>query len=337
MLAYIGRRLLYMLIVLLIVSLITFILIQLPPGDFVTSFVSQLIASGRGPSDRQAYEATLRRQYGLDDPIYVQYGKWIGRMLQGDLGQSLAWRRPVTDLISERLFVTIILALATLVFIYAVAIPIGIYSATHQYSPLDYTFTVVGFAGMAIPEFLFALILMAGAYKFFGLSIGRLFSSDFESAAWSLRKLVDMLVHLPIPIVVVGLAGSAGIIRIMRGCLLDELRKQYVVTARAKGVKERRLLFRYPVRIALNPIVSTVGWDLPWVISGQTIASIVLNLPTLGPLLFQALMTQDMYLAGGIVLILSAMTVVGTFLSDLLLAWLDPRIRLEKGRKESAQ
>ena len=336
MLAYIGRRVVYMIVVLFVISLITFVLIQLPPGDFVTSYVSRLIASGRGPSDREAYEATLRKQYGLDDPIYVRYAKWVGKMVQGDLGQSLAWRRPVSELIRERLFVTIVLALSTLIFIYGVAIPIGIYSATHQYSPLDYSFTVIGFAGMAIPEFLFALILMAGAYKFFGLSIGRLFSSDLESAAWSLRKVLDMLTHLPIPILVVGLAGSAGIIRIMRGCLLDELRKQYVITARAKGVTERRLLFRYPVRIALNPIVSTVGWDLPWVISGQTIASIVLNLPTLGPLLFQALMTQDMYLAGGIILILSAMTVVGTFLSDLLLAWLDPRIRLEKARGESA-
>ncbi len=336
MLAYIGRRVVYMIVVLFVISLITFVLIQLPPGDFVTSYVSQLIASGRGPSDREAYEATLRKQYGLDDLIYVRYAKWVGKMVQGDLGQSLAWRRPVSELIRERLFVTIVLALSTLIFIYGVAIPIGIYSATHQYSPLDYSFTVIGFAGMAIPEFLFALILMAGAYKFFGLSIGRLFSSDLESAAWSLRKVLDMLTHLPIPILVVGLAGSAGIIRIMRGCLLDELRKQYVITARAKGVTERRLLFRYPVRIALNPIVSTVGWDLPWVISGQTIASIVLNLPTLGPLLFQALMTQDMYLAGGIILILSAMTVVGTFLSDLLLAWLDPRIRLEKARGESA-
>jgi peptide/nickel transport system permease protein len=335
MISYIGRRIAYMLVVLFVISIITFILIQLPPGDFVTSYVAQMIASGRGPSDRQAYEITLRKQFGLDDPIYVQYGKWLGRMIQGDLGQSLAWHRPVSDLILERLFVTVTLALATLVFIYAVAIPIGIYSATHQYSVLDYSFTVVGFTGMAIPEFLFALILMAGAYKVFGLSIGRLFSSGYESAPWSLGKLLDMVTHLPIPILVVGLAGSAGIIRIMRGCLLDELRKQYVVTARAKGVRERTLLFRYPVRIALNPIVSTVGWDLPWVISGQTIASIVLNLPTLGPLLFQALMTQDMYLAGGIVLILSTMTVIGTFLSDMLLAWLDPRIRLEKARGEA--
>jgi peptide/nickel transport system permease protein len=327
MIAYIARRVFYMLIVLFVISLIAFILIWLPPGDFVSSYVAKLIASGRGPSDREAYELQLRHQYGLDQPIYAQYARWITGMFRGNFGQSLAWNRPVADLIGERFPATVAIALLTLAFIYAVAIPIGIYSATHQYSPLDYSFTVVGFAGMAIPEFLLALILMTGAYKFFGVSIGRLFSSQYENAPWSIGKFLDMLTHLPIPIIVVGLAGSASIIRIMRGCLLDELRKQYVVTARAKGLTERRILFRYPVRIALNPIVSTIGWDLPWVISGQTIASIVLNLPTLGPLLFQALLSQDMYLAGGIVMILSAMTVVGTFLSDLLLAWLDPRIR----------
>ena len=335
MLFYFIRRLMYMLIVLFIMSLISFVIIQLPPGDFVTSYVAQQIASGRGPSDRQAYEAQLRRQYGLNQPIYVQYTKWIGKMLHGDLGQSLAWRKPVLELISERFLTTISLTLFTLVFIYVVAVPIGIYSATHQYSLGDYTFTLIGFSGMSIPQFLFALVLMALFYKYFGLGIGKLFSPQYETAAWSVGKFMDMLKYLPVPIIVVGLAGTAGIIRVMRGCLLDELRKQYVVTARAKGVKERSLLFKYPVRVALNPIVSTIGWDIPWIISGQAIAAIVLNLPTLGPLLFQALLTQDMYLAGSIILFLCSLTVIGTFVSDLILAWIDPRIRYERKQRES--
>jgi len=330
MLFYVMRRVIYMFIVLFIMSVISFVIIQLPPGDFVTSYVAQLVTSGRGPSDRQAYEAQLRKQYGLDQPIYVQYIKWMWRMFHGDLGRSLAWRKPVIDLISERFLTTISTALFTLVFMYAVSIPIGIYSATHQYSLGDYIFTIIGFSGMSIPQFLFALILMSLSYKYFGLSIGKLFSPQYETAAWSVAKFMDMLKHLPIPIIVVGLAGTAGTIRLMRGCLLDELRKQYVITARAKGVAERTLLFKYPVRIALNPLVSTIAWDIPWVISSQTIAAIVLNLPTLGPLLFQALLTQDMYLAGSIVLFLCSLTVIGTFISDLMLAWLDPRIRYER-------
>ncbi len=335
MVSYIVRRFFYMFVILVILSGISFVLIQLPPGDFVTTYVAQLIASGRGPSDRAAYERQLRMIYALDQPIYIQYVKWIARMFQGDLGQSLAWRKPVTLLISERLFVTISLAMFTLFFIYAVGVPIGIYSATHQYSIGDYAFTVIGFGGMAIPQFLFALILLALFYKWFGLSVGRLFSSEYETAAWSIAKFFDLLRHLPIPILVVGLAGTAGIVRTMRGCLLDELRKQYVITARAKGLKEGEILFKYPVRVAMNPIVSTLGWDIPWVIGSQTIAAIVLNLPTLGPLMFQALLTQDMYLAGSIVLFLCTLTVVGTFVSDVLLALIDPRIRFEKAQGEA--
>jgi len=330
MLFYFIRRLIYMFIVLFIMSVISFIIIQLPPGDFVTSYIAQLVASGRGPSDRQAYEAQLRRRYGLDQPIYVQYAKWIRRMFHGDLGQSLVWKRPVRELISERFLPTISISLFTLVFIYVVAVPIGIYSATHQYSLGDYILTLIGFSGVSIPQFLLALVLMALFYKYFGLSIGELFSPQYETAAWSIAKFMDMLKHLPIPIIVIGLAATTGIIRVMRGCLLDELRKQYVITARAKGLAERALLFKYPVRVALNPVVSTIGWDIPWIISSQTIAAIVLNLPTLGPLLFQALLTQDMYLAGSIVLFLCSLTVIGTFISDLMLAWLDPRIRYEK-------
>jgi len=330
MLFYFIRRCIYMVVAMFIMSVVAFIIIEIPPGDFVTSYVSQLLASGRGPSDRQAFEAKLRKQYGLDQPVYVRYFKWIGKIFHGDLGYSLAWMTPVKELISERFPVTIAIAIATLIFVYAVAVPIGIYSATHQYSLGDYFFTVIGFGGLAIPNFLFALVLMFVCYNFFDLSIGGFFSSQYETAAWSIGKFIDMLKHLPIPVIVVGTASTAGIIRIMRGCLLDELGKQYVITARAKGVAERALLFKYPVKVALNPIVSTMGWDIPWIISSQTITAVVLNLPTLGPLLLNALLTQDMYLAASIILLLSSLTLIGTFISDIMLAWLDPRIRYEK-------
>lgn len=330
MLSYVIRRFIYMVVVWLILSAIAFVIIQLPPGDFVTSYIAQQITIGRGPADREAYEAQLRKQYGLDRPIYIQYLGWMRKMLQGDLGQSLAWKKRVVDLIAERLPATVGLVLLSLMFIYVVGISIGIYSAIHQYSVGDYTWTVIGFTGMAIPQFLFALILMFVFYKYFGVAIGGLFSPTYETTAWSIGKFVDMLKHLPIPVVVVGAAGSAGIVRVMRGCLLDELKKQYVITARAKGLAEKTLLFKYPVRMAINPIVSTIGWDIPWVISSQTITAIVLSLPTLGPLLFKALLTQDMYLAGSIILFLCSLILIGTFVSDIILAWMDPRIRYER-------
>lgn len=330
MLFYFIRRCIYMVIALFIMSVVAFVIIELPPGDFVTSYVSELMASGRGPADRQAFEAQLRKQYGLDQPVYVRYFKWLRGVLYGDLGFSLAWRASVKELISERLPITLGVAIATLVFVYIVAVPIGIYSATHQYSPGDYFFTVIGFGGLAIPNFLFALVLMFFFYHFFGLSVGGFFSPQYETAAWSVGKFLDMLKHLPIPVIVVGTASTAGIIRIMRGCLLDELGKQYVITVRAKGVGERTLLFKYPVRVALNPIVSTMGWDIPWIISSQTITAVVLNLPTLGPLLLNALLSQDMFLAAAIILFLCSLTIIGTFISDVILAWLDPRIRYEE-------
>jgi len=320
-----------MLVILVVVSVAAFIIIQLPPGDYLTSYILQLQASGTQVSESEV--ASLRKQYGLDLPMYLQYFKWVWNMLHGDFGRSFDWNRPVSDLIAERLPLTMIISLFTLIFTYVVAIPIGIYSATHQYSIGDYIFTVVGFAGLATPNFLFALILMFLFYKYFGLSVGGLFSPQYMRAAWSLAKFTDMLKHLPIPIIVIGTAGTAGLIRVMRGCLLDELRKQYVITARAKGVSERTLLFKYPVRIAINPIISTIGWTLPGIVSGETITAIVLNLPTTGPLLFQALLTQDMYLAGSTVMFLAFLTVIGTFISDLLLAWIDPRIRYEKQEK----
>jgi len=326
--SYITRRFIYMIIILLVVSITAFIIIQLPPGDYLTSYIIRLRQSGQTVDESQI--ASLRKQYDLDLPIYLQYFKWMWRMFHGDFGRSFQWNKPVSDLIAERLPLTVAVSLFTLIFTYIVAIPIGIYSATHQYSLGDYTFTVIGFAGLATPNFLLALILMFFFFKYFGLSIGGLFSPQYAEAAWSVGKIIDMLKHLPIPIIVIGTAGTAGLIRVMRGCLLDELRKQYVITARAKGVAERTLLFKYPVRVAINPIISTIGWTLPGIVSGETITSIVLSLPTTGPLLFRALMSQDMYLAGSTVMFLTFLTVIGTFISDLLLVWVDPRIRYER-------
>ena len=329
MLSYVLRRLIYMFIVLAVTSVVAFIIIQLPPGDYLTSYITQLAQSGAYVDEAQI--AVLRKQYGLDLPLYAQYFKWMWKMLHGDMGQSFQYNyKPVSELLAERLPLTVVISLFTLVFTYVVAIPIGIYSATHQYSVGDYTFTVVGFAGLATPNFLLALILMFMFYKYFGLSVGGLFSPQYLTAPWSVNKFIDMLAHLPIPIIVIGTAGTAGLIRVMRGCLLDELRKQYVITARAKGVEERRLLFKYPVRVAINPIISTIGWTLPAIVSGETITAIVLSLPTTGPLLFEALLTQDMYLAGSTIMFLTFLTVVGTFISDLLLVWVDPRIRFER-------
>lgn len=328
MLSYLIRRFIYMFIILWVLSVVSFTIIQLPPGDFLSSYVIRLARSGQAVDRAQL--ASLRKRYGLDLPIYAQYFKWMWNMLHGDLGRSFQLNKPVSKLIAERLPLTITLSLFTLVFVYAVAIPIGIYSATHQYSVGDYTSTVVGFVGLATPNFLLALILMFLFFEYFGLSVGGLFSPEYIWAPWSIGKFIDMLKHLPIPIIVIGTAGTAGLIRVMRGCLLDELRKQYVITARAKGVEERTLLFKYPVRMAINPIISTIGWMLPAIFSGETITAIVLSLPTTGPLLFSALMAEDMFLAASILMILGFLTVIGTFLSDILLIWIDPRIRYEK-------
>lgn len=328
MLSYVLRRFIYMIISLWAISIVTFVIIQLPPGDYLSLYVLQLETRGIRLNEEEI--VLLREQFGLDEPVYIQYFKWVGRALQGDFGRSFAMNRPVSELIGERLTLTIVISLFTLVFTYLVAIPIGIYSATHQYSAADYTFTTLGFAGLATPNFFFALLLMLLFFKYFGLSIGGLFSPEYLRAGWSLAKFIDMLKHLPIPIIVIGTAGTAGLIRVMRGCLLDELRKQYVITARAKGVKESSLLFKYPVRVAVNPIISTIGWTLPAIVSGETITAIVLSLPTTGPLLFKALMQQDMYLAGAFIMFLAILTVIGTLISDILLVWLDPRIRYAK-------
>ena len=330
MLDYIARRGLFTLMLLVLISVVSFVIIQLPPGDYLSTYIMALQEQGEDVS--QAQIETLRAHYGLGLPIYVQYFKWIWGVLRGNFGVSFEWNAPVASLIGERLALTLTIAMATLVFTYVVAIPIGIYSATHQYSAGDYAFTTVGFIGLATPNFLLALIMMFLFFKYLGLSVGGLFSPEYLGEPWSAGKVFDLIRHLPIPIIVVGTAGTAGIIRIMRGSLLDELGRQYVITARAKGLKEGALLFKYPVRVAVNPIVSTVGWALPSTISGATITAIVLSLPTAGPLLLRSLRSQDMYLAASILMILSAMTILGTFVSDLLLAWVDPRIRFERSR-----
>jgi len=318
-----------MAIVLLIITIVSFIIIQLPPGDYVTYYVTLMAQKGRSYTPAQI--TSLRMRYGLDQPIYFQYFTWLWKMLHGDMGLSFSYVfRPVSELLAERLPFTIMISLFTFLFIYIVAIPIGIYSATHQYSVGDYVFTAFGFCGLAVPNFLLALILMVLFLKYFGLSVGGLFSPEYMRAGWSMAKFIDMLKHLPIPIIVIGTAGTASLVRIMRGCLLDELGKQYVITARAKGVGEKTLLFKYPVRMAINPIISTIGWILPGIISGETITAIVLSLPTTGPLLFNALMSQDVYLAGSTLAILAALTVIGTFISDLLLIVVDPRVRYKK-------
>lgn len=328
MLAYILRRVVMLIPVLFAVSIVTFFIIQLPPGDYVTSYVARLRETGEAV-DRELAE-TLREQYGLDKPFVVQYLKWIAGVLRGNFGYSFDWQQPVSKLIWERLGLTFVVSLCSLLFVYLVAIPIGIFSATHQYKVGDYIFSVVSFLGKATPNFLFALVLMFVLYKLFGLSIGGLFSAEFIDAPWTLAKAWDMFKHLWIPVIVIGTNSTCSIVRIMRATLLDELRKQYVVTARAKGIPESRVLFKYPVRVAINPILSTIGWQLPHLISGATITAIVLNLPTTGPLLLQALLNQDMYLAGSFLLILASMMVIGTLISDILLALSDPRIRFAR-------
>lgn len=326
MLRYILRRVLLLIPTIIVVSMISFTLIQLPPGDFLTAYVMQLEMSGQQVEEDVI--AALEQQYGLGQPIYVQYGKWVLGILRGHFGQSLEWRTPVKELIGERLALTVLLSLASVVFIWIVAFPVGIYSATRQYSPGDYFFTFLSFLGIGIPNFLLALVILWFAYSVFGISVGGLFSNEYVDAPWGIGKVKDLLSHLWVPMVVLGVGGTAGLIRTMRANLLDELHKPYVVTARAKGLTERRLTIKYPVRVALNPFVSTLGWMLPALVSGSTIVSVVLSLPTIGPLLLRALMSQDMYLAGTIVLMLSILTVIGTLISDILLAWLDPRIRL---------
>jgi peptide/nickel transport system permease protein len=325
---YVVRRLLLLPLLLFVFSVVVFAIIQAPPGDFLTAYMATLASSGSSISGEQL--EALRREYGLDQPLHVQYVKWMWNVLRGHLGLSLEYQRPNAELIGERLVLTVILALFSFVFTWIVAVPAGIYSATHPRSVLDYVFTVLNYVGVATPNFMLALILMWAAFAWLGIGVTGLFSPDFVEAPWSVARVVDLLKHIWLPAVVLGIAGTARLTRVMRANLLDELHKPYVTTARAKGLSEWRLVLRYPARLALNPLVSTIGWYLPALFSGSLIVATVMNLPNIGPLLLRALINQDMYLAGSILLIYCFLTIVGTLLSDILLAWLDPRIRLEE-------
>ncbi len=326
MLGYICRRILYMIPTLFGMSLISFLIIQLPPGDYLSSMIATMSDSGQTVDPAQIER--LKSIYGLDDPFYVQYLKWIwGILRRGDFGWSFQWNQPVSGLIWSRMGSTLVISLLSLIFVWAVSLPIGIYSAVRRRSIGDHLFTFLGFIGLAVPNFILALTLMYLAYKYLGQSVGGLNSPEYANAPWSLARMWDFLAHIWIPIIIIGASGTAALIRILRANLTDELHKPYVVTARAKGLPEYKVVMKYPVRIALNPFVSAIGWVLPHLVSGVTITAIVLNLPTAGPLLFQALVSQDMYLAGSFILLLSALTLVGMLVSDLLLALLDPRIR----------
>jgi peptide/nickel transport system permease protein len=325
---YILKRLILLPVLLFVFSVVVFAIVQAPPGDFLTTYVATLASSGSSISAEQI--EALRREYGLDQPIWVQYLLWMQNLLTGNLGLSLEYQRPNSELIGERLVLTVVLALFAFAITWIVAIPAGIYSAMHPRSVLDYLLTVLNYIGIATPNFMLALVLMWVAFAYFGLSVTGLFSPDYVEAPWSRARVVDLLKHVWLPAVVLGVAGTARLTRVMRANLLDELNKPYVTTARAKGLSEWRLVLRYPARLALNPLVSTIGWYLPLLFSGSLIVATVMNLPNIGPLLLRALINQDMYLAGSILLIYCFLTILGTLISDILLAWLDPRIRIEE-------
>jgi peptide/nickel transport system permease protein len=326
MIDYIIRRFFIAILTIIAASILSFTVMQMPPGDFITSYKALLQSQGTIITVEE--EEALRQQYGLDAPMYVQYFRWLEQMLKGNYGVAFEYNRPVKEVIGDRLGLTIVVSVAAVILIWIVALPIGIYSAVRQYSVGDYIFTFIGFLGIAIPNFMLALIILYVSFKYFGATqIGGLFSQDYQVAAWSWGKVWDMIKHLPLPALILGMAGMAELIRIMRANLLDELRKPYVVTARAKGLSETRVIMKYPVRAALNPFASTIGYIFPFIVSGSIIVSLVLSLPTVGPLLFKALIAQDLFLAGTILLMLAVLTVVGTLISDLILMWIDPRIR----------
>ncbi|MAN24171.1 MAG: ABC transporter permease [Gemmatimonadetes bacterium] len=327
MLNYIIRRTLLMIPTLAIISILVFIIIQLPPGDIITSRLQELQAEGQEVSEEQI--AALRARYNLNDPLVIQYFKWISGFIQGDFGYSVMYGQSVNNLIWDRLGFTLLITSTATFLTWLVALPIGIYSALRQYSLLDYVATLAAFVGLATPNFLLALVLMFLGYEWFGIAVGGLFSPEYADAPWSWAKIVDLLGHLWIPAIVIGTAGMAATMRVMRANLLDEMGKPYVTTALAKGLNPMRLVLKYPLRIAINPFISTIGWMLPALIAGEVITSVVLDLPTTGPLLLESLMNQDMYLAGSFLLMLSVLTVLGTLISDILLAVADPRIQYE--------
>lgn len=325
MLPFILRRVLFMIPTLVVISIISFIIIEAPPGDYVDAYVDRLTAQ-MGSVDSGEIEA-LRARYGLGQPWHVRYWRWMSGVLQGDLGRSMQWNQPVTTLIADRLPWSLAVSVSSLVLVYAISIPIGIYSASNQYSLGDYMASIVGFIGLATPDFMIALIFLWLYFLGTGNVAVGLFSDEYIMAPWSFAKFLDLMSHIWLPALIVGTSGTAGLIRVMRANLLDELHKPYVMVARSKGLKERKILVKYPLRIAMNPVVSTIGWTLPALVNGELLVSMVLGLPTLAPLFVSSLLSQDMFLAGSIVFILSILTLVGTLISDILLAWLDPRIR----------
>ena len=326
MLKYILRRMVQMIPMLIMISIISFTIIQLPPGSYLHTMIAQMQAAG----EQVNYELieALEARYSLRDPKYVQYLRWMGNIItRGDFGYSFEWNRPVSALMWERLALTLAVSVSSLLFSWIVAFPIAVYSAVKKYTIGDYILTFVGFLGLSIPNFMLALILMYVSLRYFGFNVGGLFSPEYVMAPWSWAKFLNMLEHIWIPMVVIGTAGTAGLIRVLRNNLLDELGKPYVVAARSKGISTLRLLFKYPVRLAIIPFISTVGWTLPLMISGEAVTAVVLGLPTTGPLLLRALQSQDMYLAGSFTLVLATLTIIGTLISDILLVLVDPRIR----------
>ena len=332
MLGYLVRRILIMVPTLIAISIVIFTIINLPQGNYFTTYIAELESQGEGRN--VAKIEFLEHEYGFDKPLWQQYIVWAGGLLHGDLGYSFRYDLPVNEVVGDRLFLTFLVSFTTILFTYIVAFPIGIYSATHQYSWTDYGLTFLGFLGLATPSFLLALVLLYFANVWFGVSIGGLMDPQFVGRPWSWAKAWSVLAHLWIPVIVIGGSGTAGMIRRLRANLLDELQKQYVVTARAKGLPPLRALFKYPLRMSLNPFISDIGSLLPSVISGAAIVSVVMSLPTTGPMLLEALRSQDMYLAGSFLMFMAFMTVVGVFVSDIALALLDPRIRLQAGRRQ---
>ncbi len=331
MLNYLVRRVLTMILTMLAISVLVFVIIQLPPGDYLTTYIAELQSQGEMVDpDKIKF---LRQQYGLDKPMIVQYFVWVTGLVQGDLGYSFEFSLPVTEVVGDRLWLSMVLNFTTIIFIYVVSFPIGVYSATHQYSWGDHGLTLIGFLGLATPNFLLALVLLYVANVAFGTSIGGLMDPEYLDQPWTIDKALSVLEHLWVPVLVIGTSGTAGMIRRLRANLLDELQKQYVVTGRAKGLPRGKLLVKYPLRMALNPFIADIGSMLPQVVSGSVIVSAVMSLPTTGPMLLSALQSQDMYLAGSFLMFLAMLTVVGMFLSDILLTVLDPRIRLEGGAK----
>ncbi|SDS75379.1 ABC transporter permease [Actinopolymorpha singaporensis] len=323
---YLLRRFAYMIPTVFLISLVSFAIIQLPPGDYLTTVVANLSRTGQTVDPAQL--AALKQRYALDQPLVAQYAKWISNIvLHGDFGQSFEHGRSVASLLAERLPLTLALGIATFLFTWAVALPAGIYSAVRKYSVGDYLMTAIAFVGIAVPGFLLALTVAYIQFRYFDKSVGGLLSPDYVDARWNLGKILDLLDHLWLPIVVLSLGGIGGTIRVLRANLLDELRKPYVVTGRARGLSERKLIANYPVRVALNPFIATIGWLIPALFDGEVLVATVLGLQTTGPLLLGALQSQDMYLAGSIIFIACVLTVIGTLISDILLALVDPRIR----------